>query len=182
VNKRITKILALVFSLCFVGLLCLRLAWAEIVVCPACGHENAPDAELCTHCRARLPLSELRKRILAETVKPGAITGETVESEIGLARKHLDTGDGELARLFLRNALALDLLADPGRRSDRGDRIRDLLKECDNRREVVQRKCPLCNGSGKRVMKMIPMGGKGAAIEMEGGVCRRRRTPRVFSR
>lgn len=158
-------------------------AWAAIQVCPKCGYENWQGGAICDHCKAELPavakeaapetaVNDIGYTLLEsgklEFLKPGV-----VEEEIKRAQAASATGDVEVARAFLRNATALDMLTNPAVKNDRGARIVELLKGMDKVLSGVARTCPVCNGTGKSTMRVVSLKGEESFQVVHGRHCQK---------
>lgn len=164
-----------------VSLECLLVAclWAvDFVICPRCGYENELSRHVCSHCLTPLPSVSLRSE---ETVPPDAkpapgkypITPEMVLAEISEAMSALAAGDPEVAALFFRNALAMDLLAEPSGSAERASQIMEGIRACQAARPSGQRTCPVCSGSGKRMLTASSLSGETIRREAAGMACPR---------
>ena len=154
------------------------LAVADITVCPKCGYENDSTRTECLHCRAALPAPTPQTKPTAvageQRLKDGKIEflgGPTVEAEIAEGRQAFKDGDAELARLFLRNASALELLTDTKVENKRAADIAELLGKCDTAARAVRARCPDCNGTGKASMKATSLKGDTVSLDVAGKSC-----------
>ena len=149
---------------------------ADLLICPQCGYEGGPGAALCSHCGAELP-QPAPAPILGQAVPDPArhtevfLDVEVVEAEMALGREHLQGADHEVARYFFRNAAALDMLTDPGVVDGRSDTILNMARRCEEMARAVQRPCPECGGSGKRMMRSVALNGEVEFREVPGRRC-----------
>lgn len=164
------------------GALWVAAATAGVPVCPKCGYENWQGGRQCEHCKAELPEvktagesleQENPDCVLLDNGKLQFLKPSVVEAEIQLGNLYSATGEVDVARLFLRNAAALDMLTDPASKNDRAARIVDLLKKNELGRRTAQRQCPLCNGTGKSVVRMVSLKGEVSFPEIHGKPCQK---------
>lgn len=150
--KRYGKLIwsaVIVLAVCFV-------LHAGQVICAKCGFENDDNRATCSHCNAPLPAKAAATEAAAPPAPAGLLPGKLgfldpaiVEDEINEARKCLPE-KAEVAKLFLLNAQALEMLTDPARSSNRPAAIEELVKRCDQGGSLVRIKCPACAGTGLR--------------------------------
>lgn len=157
----------------------------DIFLCNKCGYENEKEATVCTHCKAALsPVKKDPKPSVSESpVVKGStfsksgklqyLAPKVVEDEIEHARKEIANKDVEVGKLFLRNARALEYLTDPGVESTRTKVIFALVKGCESNAVVSGStvKCPVCDGSGKTMMKVQSLTGEVSYLEMPSRPC-----------
>jgi len=157
-------------------------AFGSTLICSKCGYENAEGNEVCVHCKAELPVSEARKESEVQSDHASEHAGKLeypdskiVEKETEIGLEYLRKGDVEVARLFFKNAAALNLLTEPEVEKERADlsasgpslplgqgrseRILQFMKRCETGDRTVQRKCSVCDGTGKRTMKVTSLQG-----------------------
>ena len=155
-------------------------AFAGIMVCPKCGYENPQEARTCEHCMAELPETQVIEGVgkagdsnctLLETGKVEFLKPGLVEEEIRWGNVYSATGEVEVARLFFRNAAALDMLTSPALTNDRAARIVELLKRIDSAKAGTQRPCPVCGGTGKSSMKVVSLKGEVSYQDVHGKPC-----------
>jgi len=135
-------------------------AFAAIRVCPRCGHELGAAAVQCSHCNASTPLppapEPVRDSVEGCTLTPDGklqfIDGKIVDLEIEEGMSVGRDGDGDAAYYFFRNAMALQLLADPSRDEGRTARLTELIGRCGERGGGVRAVCADCNGTGRAVL------------------------------
>ncbi len=143
----------------FIGLLLFTATvFASINICPKCGWENDDVRQICIHCEGQLIPSESASDDRTDdnaAVSSGQeyIDADIAGKDISAGEEHLRKGDIVLARLFFRNATALNMLTDPHESEDRSDRIARLLAQCTQTAGTVSRKCSLCNGTGMGTIK-----------------------------
>jgi hypothetical protein len=103
----------------------------------------------------------------------GSISAEAVADDMRTARLHLKAERVELARMFGRNALALNLLAgeDPGQ--VRSKAILEFLEQSDRLSGLARRACPACDGAGKAVMTARLLDGSTRDLQVTGRECDR---------
>jgi hypothetical protein len=131
---------------------------ADILVCRECGYENARGAAACRHCRAALPVTA-EPRVPSASDKIEYLGAAVVQDEVEQGQKAMRERDFELARLFLRNAAALETLTDPREGGERAQHILRMLRECESMGGRVGRKCGPCGGSGKRSVSTQTLSG-----------------------
>lgn len=151
-------------------------AQAALRICVKCGHEGPDEAEVCPHCSAPLPpLPAEPAAATGETVRARAtgvcLDGRVVDEEIALARKRLAAGESEVARLFARNALALDTLTDRSGHERRTAAVAELVQLCTKRSRGVARRCSECDGTGKSYAAMTALDGSSVRREVPGRSC-----------
>lgn len=145
-------------------------------VCQKCGYESDNAVSACTHCGAALPVPAAEDtNAPARPVNPAggdrhSLTGSMVEQDLAMARQYLATNRADVAKLFLRNALALDMVASDVS-AGRTAAIAELLKQCEFRNGTVRSKCAACEGSGKRIMRSTLLSGKTVDISTGGMPC-----------
>lgn len=151
----------------------------NVPVCHKCGYENAEGRLDCSHCGTKLPDWSPKRSVakpndgaLAEREwKETFLDGEFVEEEIQLAGSYYSEGNVEVARLFARNAMALDLLTKRGLDPNRAAKIASFLERCRTRTLKVSRKCSGCDGTGKLYRDMMSIGGDTRRREVLGKKC-----------
>lgn len=163
-------------AVCAGFLLAVSVLLAGVLVCRECGYENADGNEVCTHCKAKLPVKPVKpaegpadEKSTPSKAKP--IDSKFVDNEVKMAEQHFTAGDFEIANLFARNAAALEMLVDPAVKSDRSERIVELRKRSETGGMTVDRKCPACGGSGKYIMETAALDNKTTTIEVAGKSC-----------
>jgi hypothetical protein len=77
----------------------------------------------------------------------------------------MEKNEPELAKLFFRNALAIDMLTGETN-AERAGQIGLLLQRCDAQRGRVKARCNACDGTGRRVTSLIGLDGR--EIEVTG--------------
>lgn len=150
---------------------------AVVPVCQKCGYENSKGQLNCRHCGVKLPDwtpkpnldtgNALHKATWTET----HLDGQYVEEEIQLAGSYASEGKPELARLFARNAMALDLLTKRGLEPERAGKIANFLERCRTRTLRVPRKCTDCGGTGKLYRKTMSVGRESTRKAVLGKKC-----------
>ena len=169
------------------SLLLCGIAYA-ITICGSCGYESRDDARFCSHCGGQLKSGSVTPRPAPEVPKPDAgepkkpvevpkadsdalISPDAVVEDMRTARVQLEAERVVLARMFARNALALNLLAgdDPG--EARSKAILDFLGKCDRLTGLVRRKCTACEGTGRAVMSAYSLDGSTTDLTVTGRMC-----------
>jgi hypothetical protein len=151
---------------------------AGSIICPKCGFENGDERAACVHCAAELPK---RAAGSGESVQSAgavsALAGKlrfleavVVEQELAEAQPYLEK-KLDVARLFLINAQALEMLADPSQASTRPEQIERLIKRCEQGTGRVRIKCPVCQGSGQRQFTTSSLRGEQTTREALGQPC-----------
>jgi hypothetical protein len=158
------------------ALLAALTAFGALRVCPKCGYENTQAARACVHCKAELPGPKARPAPAEPETEPEApapatpVPSDVVDEEIALGQKYLKT-DADLARLFFKNAMALGALAPADGTDGRAGQLVRLLRQTEMRGKRVRRKCPVCGGTGKRVLKSVSTRGEVTYQNVHGQVC-----------
>jgi len=189
---RFTALVFVVFSI-FCG------AAFAISICGSCGYESDDGAKFCSHCGAGL--GEKSKGISGGDEPSGdaKISGEDVGSvaneaeggshadvdadkeaialkdavaEMKQAKSSLKKGKPELASLFARNALALNMLAGEDQGGARYKSIISFITKCSHASERGSRRCPSCGGSGKVVMSAHLLENSRVSVNTSGMRCR----------
>jgi len=164
------------------GALLLLSAWmavAALLVCPKCGFENPDGSTVCQHCQATLTPPPAAPEVTAPsqpvpavaTVVTKYLDPAAVEAEIELGRSYLKQQNTAVARLFFRNAAAIEMMTDPSKPSDRAARILKLIRSSDEALGAQRRECPACNGTGKPVFKATNLKGEEVRHKTTGTVC-----------
>lgn len=153
----------------------------ELFFCSKCGYENDRAATECTHCKAAVSFSKQEpvkpvpagasKSTFTRNGKLEFVDPVTVEKEIAAAKSLMKAGDNDAARLCLRNARGLESLTDPAAGGTRHQTILALIKECERAAPQVKAKCPVCDGSGKSVMKVVTLKGEVSYVDVPAVVC-----------
>ena len=153
-------------------------ALAGFVICPKCGYENDDSRATCKHCGAAvtagkreaeaIPLSG--EKAVASEEDAVQVEAQAVVDEVHMGKQAITDGDVELARLFFRNAAALDLLSASSPGEGRSEAIATLISQCDASAQV-RRRCPECDGSGKRIMSVDTLKGETVYREAPGMTC-----------
>ena len=151
------------------------LAIAQIVVCPKCGFECQSGSAKCTQCETPLsgkapsvepipgddkPESADKGASFAPGGKLQYLGLEVLKQEVQSGRKFVDSGNLDLARLFFRNALALDRLARADPDGKRVETLRKNIKQCERWSQAVRQDCPVCGDSPKPRMKVASVTGE----------------------
>lgn len=150
------------------------------MICSECGYENPAMRELCVHCEAKLPDSPDSKPADSKTQsnqrEPESdglefLSPEIVLNEMDMGLKRLEEQDVELARLFFKNSVALNALADSRGTNDRASRILAYIEQCEASRESVREKCSICRGTGQGTMKIASLSGAVTYRDAPGKPC-----------
>jgi len=126
-------------------------AWA-LTICRQCGHEAAVDATDCGHCGAAVPVTvpDAPARPETDTAEDRPVADwarELATEDLAEARQLHEAGEFETARLFCRNALALNLLTKAGPEQDiRAARIMAMIEACEQADLWEQAMCDVCGG------------------------------------
>lgn len=156
-------------------------AAAGFVICPRCGYENADTESACTHCQAAFPAAERGdadpKGASPEGAAKDAPAANTsreplVAADIARGQVYLEQGATELARLFFRNAAALNMMSGNGDRSRTGQRIVALLNQCAGSRPHARRDCIVCGGSGWITPPAPSLAGSSAGLQLPRRQCK----------
>ena len=148
-------------------------------ICGSCGYESADAARFCSHCgasvkaptRGSTPASkdDVAKTEASMLISPVAVTEDMIR-----ARDYLKQAKVGLARMFCRNALALNLLAGEAPPDvTRSQAILRFLNQCTKAEGLVSRRCPVCEGTGKRVMTASTLSGSTHEVQIGGSRCER---------
>jgi hypothetical protein len=152
---------------------------AEVSVCPKCGYESRQGGKICGHCRAEIPetrqesaqaASELRYT-LSGTGKLEFLSPHMIEEEIRQADRYVATGEVAVARLFFRNAIAMDLLTNPAKPNDQTARIVEFLKKMEKEGPRSRHSCSVCGGTGKGKMRVASLKGDVSYQDIPGKSC-----------
>lgn len=168
---------SITIPLLVVGLTLALLVGAGPVICPKCGWEMTEHDRVCTHCGAELPQPKPVEKVSDRNEEGRAgklfVEPEIVEAEITQGIDQLKSGSPELARLFFKNASALNLLTEhpPGVVDERSNRVLQLTMESEQQMRMVRRLCEQCGGSGKKSMTITTLDGKVERKEVSGSVC-----------
>lgn len=150
------------------------LTWA-IVVCQSCGHEIRQDRETCAHCGVAAPADaagvvEQAAAAMADEAGQATVTNTWVAAEIAEADTAQATGDYEVARCLLRNAVALDAV--DGKNPTVAQSIQTRLSGIESRMLSVVAPCPACGGNGRLTFRPQTISGESVARTVAGVVCR----------
>jgi hypothetical protein len=169
-----------------------------ISVCGSCGYESDDGARFCSHCGSRFGgkndvvssgvLQDDKPKAAGEKVdaaEGGAVEREhggtnaksliplkDVSSEMKVAKDYLKRGQPEIASLFAKNALALNMLAGEDADGGRYKSILVFIKKCSRVSESGSRRCPSCGGSGKVVMSAHMLENNRVNMKTSGMRCR----------
>ncbi len=167
---------------------------SALTICGSCGYESGDDSRFCSHCGGGLKaeVGERRAKGGGLTAEVGELTAEdgelTAEDGTGssalisaeavawdmrTARLRLVGEDVALARMFARNAMALNLLAAEDPENVRSQAILAFIERCDRLFGRARRECPDCEGSGKRVMTTRALDGRTRDLQIAGWACER---------
>ncbi len=155
---------------------CVALA---VTVCGSCGYELADTARFCSHCGAPVAETSAQNPVQQVPVESEGVVAlpeplispDAVAEDMVRARKYLEQGQVDLARMFGRNALALNLLAGDDPDELRSKTILTFLDQCSNAAGRVRRKCLVCGGTGKRVMTANALNGSTHEVQVGAGFC-----------
>lgn len=158
-KKRFLTVMVLVY-------LCVSAAYA-ILICSKCGFENPKGSAVCTHCKERLPGAPPEEGdVSGKGVDSGLPDGEfkflpgsVVEDEMRAGVAYLRNNEVELARIFFKNASALEMLTDPDVATDRPKQLLSLIERC-RAGSKVKGQCPKCEGTGKAYMVSKALNGE----------------------
>lgn len=160
-------------------LVCLGVAFGDLLICKKCGYENKPGDRECIHCKAVLPASVGAEgdgdgQDAGGAVRKGSgfLDRRVVEAEMALGDRYRKSGKFALARLVYRNAAALDMLTDPAEGNKRSTRIVESMKKSRSLTKSFKRKCQVCNGTGKAMMLSQDFDGNTTYREVAGRGCR----------
>jgi hypothetical protein len=161
-------------------------------ICGSCGYEGSDTARFCSHCGAGLAANvgaESATRVGASpstggaglsagadqrsVAKGGKIATEVVAEDMTRARKHMELEHVDLAKLFGRNALALNLLSGDDPDALRSKAILRFIDQCARAEGQVRQRCPVCSGTGKRVMTAAALSGGSREMQIGGSRCDR---------
>ncbi len=152
--------------------------FSGILVCRKCGYESPEGSEICSHCKAKLPASQLKPQAEAApgdnmlaSGKLKWIDSKVIEDELNLALRYLDAGDFDLANLYAKNASALEILANPAVKEGRSDKIVEIRRKSETGGMSAGRKCHLCGGTGKFVLETTGLNNKTTKISVADKVC-----------
>lgn len=158
-----TKIVAAMFLIFFAaGALLVSLA---VTICNSCGYEVDGDVPSCGHCGVKVvrvepvapkPVDGSNVLVSAE----GALSDSVVEAEVTEAGKQAKEGNPLVAVLFLRNAIALDMIASGKGHEGRGERLLAMIQGYQAEVSTASRPCSECGGSGKASLVMTGLDGK----------------------
>lgn len=136
-------------------------------ICNKCGYENAENACKCSHCGAVLKENKGAADIQASTVPEETRQGDfifpagVVAEEISKGRELYQKQKYELSRLFFRNALAMEGIADADDGAERSAKILAMVKQSETAARVITKKCPRCDGTGRGIVKFETLGSSG---------------------
>jgi hypothetical protein len=168
------------FSLSLLLMVC-GLAWA-IPICGSCGYENGEAARFCSHCGNNLNTAAVKpveggadseEGQDEAPVSSALISPDAVAEDMRTARKFLKGSEVDLANLFARNALALNLLAGVTDNELRANAIVSFIDKCSLLEGRVQRRCSVCRGTGKAVMTSGSLSGSKRELRASSGRCSR---------
>jgi hypothetical protein len=151
-----------------------------VTVCSSCGYEGGEGAFFCSHCGTRLdqqdaPVDDCgsEEEVETEILVRAVIAPEIVTADMRTAYKHFKEQQVEVARLFAKNALAMNPLSgdDPG--AERATTILAFLERCARATGVVKHPCPVCEGTGKAVMTSHALNGDVRELRVPGQRCAR---------
>lgn len=150
-RMRIILLVQAVFLSCFCVL-------GELNICHKCGYENAEWADKCIHCSVRLSVKG-EEALEDETVSEssfdqGFLSAEIVSKEVAEGQKYQEKKDYELARLFFRNALAMEGLTNPEDGEKRAERLIGMIRQSEKASRTVTKECPRCGGTGAGAVKL----------------------------
>lgn len=174
----ITSVLPCAIALCALLFFGVMQLCADVPVCQKCGYENSGGQLNCRHCKSKLP--DWTPKPTAGDAGKGPhkaawvetyLDGQYVEEEIQLAGSYASEGKVEMARLFARNSMALDLLTKRGLEPERAGKIANFLERCRTRTLRVPRKCRECDGTGKLYRKTLSIGAESKRKEVLGRKC-----------
>lgn len=141
-------------------------------ICGKCGHETAGSDTVCAHCGAELPAivtNDVATAAVQTAELPAKVEPSVVLEEVNLGRAALEKGRVDMAKLYFRNALALDLLA--GKTQDLSEKIGTLIQQCKVGRGTVRIRCAACDGTGRRTARSTSMAGKETGSSTGGTPC-----------
>ncbi len=137
--------------------------FAALNICKKCGYENEDRIPNCTHCSADLPVPPEVKEVEVQDVEVEEeldyLSVDIVSAEVNEGRKYQSKKSHELARLFFRNALAMEGLTDPVDGRKRSEKLLKLIEESERASRTITKVCPRCNGGGRASVKLDVLGG-----------------------
>jgi hypothetical protein len=154
------------------------LLFADPRVCQKCGYESDDAASVCSHCGVVLPPPEVApENGPASSDSEGAakaarhiLSGVVVDQEVRMGRQYIATNQTDIAKLFLLNALAMDMIA-ADKAPARANVIAELLKKCELHGGKVLAKCSACEGTGRRIMRATRFSGEAVNVSVGGMPC-----------
>lgn len=165
---------------CFLLMItCMRLYAADLLICGACGYEQALDVQVCTHCGTAMR-TESQLLPSDEGREGDAVSArEDEKSLVLLAAMRQDTlegnnawqaGNAAMAYLFWRNALGLARVAGVPAAEDAAA-LPERIEQARLARTSIRENCRTCNTTGKRFMDSVGLRGDVTRVEVHGSAC-----------
>jgi hypothetical protein len=146
---------------------------AEVLrICSKCGQEATGANAVCEHCGAvfpAVPTNVVAPTAAEPSVLPARVESSVVLEEVNLGRQALEKNRVDLAKLYLRNALAMDLLA--GKSQDLSAQIGSLIQKCKTGRGTLKVRCTACDGTGHRTARSTSMAAREMGSSIGGVPC-----------
>jgi len=142
-----------------------------IFTCPKCGYEQSPEVAVCTHCGEVLKKDQhVVPQQVADPVEADAGPAVVVREDMRLAKLYYEKENNWLAWHHLRNAQALDALAEE-RRLIEPAWLAEITHSLETRVQFGQRRCPICKGSGRREVQIHQMDNTYRVFSPENSAC-----------
>jgi len=146
---------------------------AALFSCPKCGYEQPEGATKCSHCGAALtpPVAATNQPV----VTPPAVRtawANAAEAEFNKAKAAGLQGKSWLAWFYTRNALALNTLSGETKAVREADLVK-AQKQVERTLCSTEVKCPVCDGSGRRAVKVRMSDGRMQAMSSDSLLCLR---------
>ncbi len=146
------------------------MSFAGYVICPKCGWEIPETEDMCTHCGAKLPSAEDKEPLKEEKELPVSVDkadeaedadeiSEALAEDFKLGKRQFEKGNPFAAELFIRNGMALNSLSTSQGVMERGKRFLAALESCHHQIRFTETSCPVCKGTGKRIVVGPALGG-----------------------
>jgi len=133
------------------------------VVCDKCGYENPDDTPACEHCGAVFKESKIKEAETEQVSVSNAEIKKLVAREVEIAGDYFQKGEHDMAALFYRNAIALDLLSGGTNPVPALWRER-MLSATRIAPAKIKIKCRMCGGSGRRTVEVTGLDSKKTSV------------------
>jgi len=144
---------------------------AALFSCPKCGYEQPEGTTKCSHCGATLtPVTIATNTPVVTSPAVRTAWSAAAEEEFRKAQAAARQNRTWLAWFYARNAVALNTLAGATKAVLEADLVK-ALEQLERALRSTEAKCPACDGTGRREMKIKMSDGRLQTMNSDSLVC-----------